>query len=133
MVVVELLSENNWATPSNEIAFSSSNAEDGKKKKEQRRMGHYIFIDRDTFLYLEYEEDKFKNTGTTTQPSGCVVGILNRNWRSYVATIQEEKGGEGGSIHLAIPLDPVIPKIRVRYQDVKLIQDKRIVVRIDNW
>jgi DIS3-like exonuclease 1 len=61
------------------------------------------------------------------------VGILNRNWRSYVATIQEEKGGEGGSIHLAIPLDPVIPKIRVRYQDVKLIQDKRIVVRIDNW
>lgn len=39
----------------------------------------------------------------------------------------------GGSIHLAIPLDPVVPKIRIRYQDVKLIENQRIVVRIDNW
>lgn len=29
-MVVDLLSENNWTTPSNEIAFNSSNAEDGK-------------------------------------------------------------------------------------------------------
>jgi DIS3-like exonuclease 1 len=58
---------------------------------------------------------------------------LNRNWRSYVATLQQDSSEVGGSIHLAIPLDPVIPKIRVRYQDVKLIENQRIVVRIDNW
>lgn len=33
VVVVDLLSENNWTTPSNEIAFNSSNAEDGKKEE----------------------------------------------------------------------------------------------------
>lgn len=32
IVVVDLLSENNWTTASSEIAFNSSNAEDGKKK-----------------------------------------------------------------------------------------------------
>ncbi|OAD03553.1 hypothetical protein MUCCIDRAFT_163112 [Mucor lusitanicus CBS 277.49] len=109
-VVVELLSESNWATPSNEIAFSSSNAED------------------------EYEEDRFTNAAAaSTQPTGRVVGVLNRNWRSYVATLQEDSSVVGGSIHLAIPLDPVVPKIRIRYQDVKLIENQRIVVRIDNW
>lgn len=29
IVVVDLLSENNWTTATNEIAFNSSNAEDG--------------------------------------------------------------------------------------------------------
>ncbi|KAK4515838.1 uncharacterized protein ATC70_010796 [Mucor velutinosus] len=109
-VVVELLSDSNWATPSNEIAFSSSNAED------------------------EYEEDRFTSAAAaSTQPTGRVVGVLNRNWRSYVATLQEDSSVVGGSIHLAIPLDPVVPKIRIRYQDVKLIENQRIVVRIDNW
>jgi hypothetical protein len=32
VVVVDLLSENHWTTPSSEIAFNSSNAEDGKIK-----------------------------------------------------------------------------------------------------
>lgn len=68
------------------------------------------------------------------RPTGRVVGILNRNWRSYVATIQEEDADTaGGSFHLAIPLDSVIPKIRIRHQNVKMIQNQRIVVRIDSW
>ncbi|KAG0768707.1 hypothetical protein G6F62_004029 [Rhizopus arrhizus] len=103
-VVVELLSENNWSHLTNDIAFESNNAED------------------------EYERDYVTNA---SQPSGRVIGILNRNWRSYVATVQEDE--VGGSIHLAIPLDPVIPKIRIRYNNVKLIENQRIVVRIDNW
>ncbi|KAI8980354.1 hypothetical protein BDB01DRAFT_797508 [Pilobolus umbonatus] len=108
-VVVEILSENNWTTASNDIAYNASPAED------------------------EYEEDRFNNENKSTQPTGRVVGILNRNWRPYVATIQEDSSELGGSIHLAIPLDPVIPKIRVRYHDVTLIENQRIVVRIDNW
>lgn len=69
-----------------------------------------------------------------TQPTGRVVGILNRNWRSYVATIQEKSSeGSGGSSHLAVPLDPAIPKIRIRHHDVKMIENQRIVVRIDSW
>ncbi|KAI7902436.1 DIS3-like exonuclease 1-like protein [Cokeromyces recurvatus] len=110
LVVVELLSETNWTTLSNDISFDTSNTED------------------------EYEENRLKNSITTaTQPTGRVVGVLNRNWRSYVATLQEDSSEIGGSIHLAIPLDPVIPKIRIKYQDVKLIENQRIVVRIDNW
>ncbi|CAO3694537.1 unnamed protein product [Rhizopus stolonifer] len=105
-VVVELLSESHWTQLSNDIAFESNNAEE------------------------EYEKDY---SISTSQLSGRVIGTLNRNWRSYVATVQEDSAEVGGSIHLAIPLDPVIPKIRIRYHNVKLIENQRIVVRIDNW
>ncbi|SAL95988.1 hypothetical protein [Absidia glauca] len=107
VVVVELLSESNWATPSNDISFGGNNDEDSEQSILVRGI-------------------------VSTQPTGRVVGILNRNWRSYVATIQQDETG-GGSFHLAIPLDSTIPKIRIRYQDVKLIENQRIVVRIDNW
>ncbi|KAI9306837.1 hypothetical protein BJ944DRAFT_262892 [Cunninghamella echinulata] len=107
MVVVELLSENNWSTPSNEITFGNNEDDDQVMPTNQ-------------------------STTKTTCPTGRVVGVLNRNWRSYVATIQQDENS-GGAFHLAIPLDSVIPKIRIRYQDVKLIENQRIVVRIDNW
>ncbi|CAO3597052.1 unnamed protein product [Absidia cylindrospora] len=108
MVVVELLSESNWGTLCNEITFDNPN---------------------DNEDMLSAKETK----NALAQPTGRVVGILNRNWRSYVATIQQDQVNPGGSFHLAIPLDSTIPKIRIRYQDVKLIENQRIVVRIDNW
>ncbi|KAI8373200.1 uncharacterized protein BYT42DRAFT_61558 [Radiomyces spectabilis] len=110
MVVVELLSANHWAKAANEIGYNGASAED------------------------EYEQLRLARAVDTEKPTGRVVGVLNRNWRSYVATIQEDSAETGGgSFHLAIPLDSVIPKIRIRHQDVKLIQNQRIVVRIDNW
>ncbi|KAF7730383.1 DIS3 mitotic control [Apophysomyces ossiformis] len=108
MVVVELLSESRWVAPSNEISYNNMSIDDESQQLQT-----------------------LKDT-QTARPTGRVVGVLNRNWRSYVATIQEE-GVEGGSFHLAIPLDPTIPKIRIRHQEVKLIQNQRIVVRIDHW
>ncbi|KAI9280073.1 hypothetical protein BY458DRAFT_501294 [Sporodiniella umbellata] len=74
-----------------------------------------------------------QESATDDPPSGRVVGILNRHWRSYVATLQEDSAEVGGTMHLAVPLDPVIPKIRIRYHDPKLIENQRIVVRIDSW
>ncbi|KAJ1656745.1 hypothetical protein IWQ61_003734 [Dispira simplex] len=62
---------------------------------------------------------------------GEVVGILQKNWRLYVATIQQE--GDQGTYHLAVPLDSAIPKIRIRHRDVGKIMDQRIVVSIDGW
>ncbi|KAI9482525.1 hypothetical protein BDB00DRAFT_857485 [Zychaea mexicana] len=108
LVVVELLSENNWTTASSTIAYGGGSTED------------------------EHEETRLTRNANVTHPTGRVIGILNRNWRSYVATLQEDTPSNG-LFHLAIPLDSVIPKIRIRHHDVTLIQNQRIVVRIDSW
>ncbi|KAJ1974654.1 hypothetical protein H4R35_003509 [Dimargaris xerosporica] len=86
------------------------------------------------------KEDSDGSDSSDTEPEltmdqvthyGQVVGVVKRRWRPYVAVIQQD--GDQGLYHLAIPLDPAIPKIRIRHHEVRLILDQRIVVRIDDW
>ncbi|ORX48176.1 hypothetical protein BCR36DRAFT_584489, partial [Piromyces finnis] len=68
------------------------------------------------------------------RPTGKVVGIFTRNWRTYVSTIQiPESGNFSGSYFLTCPLELKIPKIRIKYSNAERIKDVRISVRIDNW
>eukprot|EP00040_Diaphanoeca_grandis_P033579 m.205994 g.205994 ORF g.205994 m.205994 type:complete len:1079 (-) comp32933_c0_seq1:110-3346(-) len=67
-------------------------------------------------------------------PTGKVVGILQRNWRSYVVTMQEGDAEKaGGSKVLGIPADRRIPKIRFATSNKNALKNKRVVVRIHTW
>lgn len=67
-------------------------------------------------------------------PTGRVVGILQRNWREYVASFaSDEQISEKGGKVLVIPWDYRIPKIRISTRQVEKLKDQRIVVRIDSW
>ncbi|OMJ29119.1 DIS3-like exonuclease 1 [Smittium culicis] len=62
---------------------------------------------------------------------GKVVGIIKREWRPYVATIQLDDPNL--SYHLAVPMDINIPKIRIFHSNAAEIANSRIEVVIDNW
>ncbi|XP_035215219.1 DIS3-like exonuclease 1 [Stegodyphus dumicola] len=70
-------------------------------------------------------------------PTGKVVGILDRRWRNYIATLPEEEESNSSSRKneriLVIPYDYRIPKIRIVTKQAEGIRNHRIVVRIDNW
>ncbi|KAJ2162468.1 hypothetical protein GGF46_000599, partial [Coemansia sp. RSA 552] len=53
---------------------------------------------------------------------GEVVGVIERKWRPYVATLQVDEAG--GMRHLAVPVDASILKIRIHYLDVAAIKDR---------
>lgn len=130
--MVELLSENNQATPSFDISYDGNDDEGSEsalfEPTTDKRIDSLSFFSTEQGYQASVEPNAAKR-----RPMGRVVGIVQRNWRSYVATIQEDGIEQGGSMHLAIPLHPVIPKIRIRHQDVKSIGNQRIVVRIDSW
>ncbi|KAI8324308.1 RNB-domain-containing protein [Martensiomyces pterosporus] len=63
---------------------------------------------------------------------GVVVGVVERKWRPYVATLQVDDPGSG-SRHLAVPVDITVPKIRIHYMDTASIAGLYIVVAIDEW
>ncbi|XP_071964819.1 DIS3-like exonuclease 1 [Antedon mediterranea] len=70
-------------------------------------------------------------------PTARVVGLVQRNLRDYVATLQKKEGssvqsGKSEAV-LVIPYDYRIPKIRITTSQVASLQDQRIVVRIDSW
>ncbi|XP_029000136.1 DIS3-like exonuclease 1 [Betta splendens] len=73
--------------------------------------------------------------GNGPQPTGRVVGILQRNWRDYVVTfpLRDPTQSRNSQRILAVPWDHRIPKIRISAQQADALQDHRVVVRIDSW
>ncbi|KAF9355520.1 DIS3 mitotic control [Mortierella sp. AD094] len=112
IVVVELLGKNSWVAPSTHISYDP---------EEIHAAGD------------DDEEVSNRNRSREIKPTGRVVGVMSRNWQPYVATLQEGSEKESGSFHLVLPLNPVIPKIRIRHHDPKVLANQRIVVRIDSW
>ncbi|KAJ2501426.1 hypothetical protein GGH96_001949 [Coemansia sp. RSA 1972] len=66
-----------------------------------------------------------------TAVHGVVVGVVERRWRPYVATLQADAAG--GMRHLAVPVDAAVPKIRMHYADTAAIADRYFVVAVDSW
>ncbi|KAG2382977.1 hypothetical protein C9374_004944 [Naegleria lovaniensis] len=67
-----------------------------------------------------------------TEPTGRVVGILERNWREYVACL-EENTNPSTDWALVIPMDSRIPKIRIKTRQKAELENMRIIVRISDW
>ncbi|KAF9287581.1 DIS3 mitotic control [Linnemannia elongata] len=112
VVVVELLNKSSWVAPSTHISYNPE----------------------EVHAAAEDEEESSGRVRTReVKPTGRVVGIMSRNWQPYVATLQEGSEREAGSFHLVLPLNPIIPKIRIRHHDAKVLANQRIVVRIDSW
>ncbi|KAF9551474.1 DIS3 mitotic control [Mortierella hygrophila] len=112
VVVVELLNKSSWVAPSTHISYNPEE------------------------VHAAAEDEEESSSGVRTRevkPTGRVVGIMSRNWQPYVATLQEGSEKDTGSFHLVLPLNPIIPKIRIRHHDAKVLANQRIVVRIDSW
>ncbi|KAF9574471.1 DIS3 mitotic control [Mortierella alpina] len=112
IVVVELLKRGSWVAPSNHISYDPAEIHEAADNGEDFTNSHQS---RDV------------------KPTGRVIGVISRNWQPYVATLQEGADKDSGSFHLVLPLNPVIPKIRIRHHDAKALVNQRIVVRIDSW
>ncbi|KAK7856151.1 exosome complex exonuclease rrp44 like protein a [Quercus suber] len=72
----------------------------------------------------------------SSRPSGCVVGIIKRNWHSYCGSLEPMPmpAGSGGTAHaLFVSKDRRIPKIRIHTRQLENLLDKRIIVAVDSW
>ncbi|KAM7515994.1 hypothetical protein LguiA_005577 [Lonicera macranthoides] len=71
-----------------------------------------------------------------SRPSGRVVGIIKRNWKSYCGSLDPMPmpAGNGGVAHaLFVSKDRRIPKIRIQTRQLGNLLDKRIIVAVDSW
>uniref|UniRef100_A0A6N2M422 Chitin-binding type-1 domain-containing protein n=1 Tax=Salix viminalis TaxID=40686 RepID=A0A6N2M422_SALVM len=72
----------------------------------------------------------------SSRPSGCVVGIIKRNWHSYCGSLEPMPmpAGRGGLVYaLFVSKDRRIPKIRIQTRQLENLLDKRIIVAVDSW
>ncbi|XP_072888830.1 DIS3-like exonuclease 1 isoform X2 [Hemitrygon akajei] len=85
----------------------------------------------------ESEEKASEEVESEPMATGKVVGIIQRNWRDYVASFppKEDIQTQGKNVRkvLVTPWDYRIPKIRITTQQAESLQNFRIIVRIDSW
>ncbi|WFD34393.1 exosome catalytic subunit dis3 [Malassezia cuniculi] len=73
------------------------------------------------------------------QPTGRVVGVAKRHWRSYVAHIDRSSVNESALDGLGVqsvfasPVDRRIPRIRIRSRQVAKLLGQKILVALDEW
>ncbi|KAJ1646715.1 exosome catalytic subunit dis3 [Coemansia asiatica] len=73
------------------------------------------------------------------EPTGYVVGIVRRNWRSYCAFLDPNfasKGARASSGPAAVSvlaMDRRVPKIKIRTRQLDILAGQRFVVAIDSW
>uniref|UniRef100_A0A803LNN6 Exosome complex exonuclease RRP44 homolog A n=1 Tax=Chenopodium quinoa TaxID=63459 RepID=A0A803LNN6_CHEQI len=126
IVAVELLPQDQWHAEKSRIA---------DEEDEE---------DESVHLAPSSTDDAPRNTNvqgssadaTPSRPSGCVVGVIKRNWHSYCGSLEPMPmpAGSGGIANaLFVSKDRRIPKIRIQTRQLGNLLDKRIVVAVDSW
>jgi exosome complex exonuclease DIS3/RRP44 len=124
IVVVELLPEAEWKGEGDEVVDDDKKDEDPEEGGSDDEEGDKIAVD----------EPKKK-----TQPTGRVVGVLKRNWRTYVchlALASLPPSALTSAIAtpiLATPVSRALPKIKLLTRQASLLATQKFLVSIDTW
>ncbi|KAL2799583.1 hypothetical protein BJX66DRAFT_293174 [Aspergillus keveii] len=136
VVVIEVLPKDQWKSPSTkiveeEIVTKNDNPDAGDNEavvteREQRA------------LQEEVRQAHGKNLEGRPQPTAKVVGVVKRNWRQYVGTVDSsstssQTTGRRQQNVFVLPMDKKVPKIRVRTRQAADLLGQRILVTIDAW
>jgi exosome complex exonuclease DIS3/RRP44 len=133
IVAVELLPESQWKAPSCRVALGD---EEGEGTDDDEGVGtHVAMVDPDEEVLTA------KLSSPLVKPTGTIVGIIRRNWRSrgYCGSLLPPKEGappykDSNTLSLLVcPVEKKYPMVRIRTRQAHTLQDKRIVFSIDGW
>ena len=134
VVAVQMLPKDQWKAATDQVldantALKNDDAEASDAEDDQQ-------------VALKEKRDAEANARSAKgepQPTGKVVGIVRRNWRSYVAHVDVSSvdeaaiGSLGAQTLFVTPVDGKIPKIRVRTRQAKDLIGQKILVALDAW
>ncbi|KEF52053.1 uncharacterized protein A1O9_12043 [Exophiala aquamarina CBS 119918] len=135
LVVVEILQKDQWKAPSTQILDEEAVNQNENAENEEAEEAVVTERERRT-LQEEVKRAHTAGAQTRAQPTCRVVGVLKRNWRQLVGTIDATSGSGSGQRQTTVflnPMDKRIPKIRIRTRQVDELIGKRIVAAIDSW
>ncbi|KAF3901418.1 hypothetical protein AA313_de0210258 [Arthrobotrys entomopaga] len=136
LVVVELLPQDQWKRQSDKLVdqdtlTKNENADVDEVESIVTEKERRALIDEAKRIHRSVEENQ------KVQPTAKVVGVVKRNWRSYVGhidpnSVNKAKSG-GQQVVFFRPLDKKIPRIRFFTRQATQLLGQRIVVNIDTW
>lgn len=84
---------------------------------------------------LDHDKDVIESAvkAKEVQPTGRIVGIIRRKWRQYCGMLQENPSGSNATVHIFVPAEKKIPKIRIETRQAAKLRGQRIIVAADAW
>ncbi|KAL6756016.1 hypothetical protein V8C86DRAFT_129914 [Haematococcus lacustris] len=155
VVAVELLPEAEWRGASTRLPTGvaaggdgmpqgegGDSEEEGEAEREGRELGPLEVFQVAPGEHFDdgpvITADAISGSGKK-QPTGRIVGIVKRNWRSrgYCGSLQPPKLGQRANNRsgytLFLPVERRYPAIRIQTRQAESLMDKRLVVVIDGW
>lgn len=112
VVAVEMFPETDWSSPSGIVIKEEDENNDDDNEKEKSLLA--------------------ESRSLSIQPTGKVVGVIKRNWRSYCGTLLPLYDMKGLR-HTFVPAEKRIPRICLETRQGEILLNKRILVSIDAW
>lgn len=158
-VVVEVFDKKEWRAPADELLDEESKRCGQLSKHRLKSLMFFDMID-DAGIDDNPDEDteaaelaearkerqllldtarKAQIATKERQPTGRVVGVLKRGWRSYVCHVDRASlspnalSSSAQQSIFALPLDRKIPKIRIRTRQAATLVEQKFLVAIDSW
>ncbi|KAJ1024369.1 hypothetical protein NDA18_004538 [Ustilago nuda] len=140
VVAVQMLPKDQWKAATEEVI----DADAALKDDDAERGDGQGAADDDIEARLARKEaaDAQANARSSRgepQPTGKVVGIVRRNWRSYVAHVDVNSVNSsalsslGAQTVFATPVDRKLPRIRIRTRQAKDLMGQKILIALDFW
>ncbi|CCH42570.1 exosome complex exonuclease [Wickerhamomyces ciferrii] len=133
-VVVEILPKSQWKKPSSMIVDEDqlNSNEDPENDQSQLEIN-----DKERRLLTQDAINTQSSTTDELQPTGRVVGIVKRSWRSYVGQIVEnsvskQTTNSAKSCFVKL-MDRSLPRIRIKTRRAQELLGQKIVIAIDSW
>ncbi|KAJ2754073.1 exosome catalytic subunit dis3, partial [Coemansia nantahalensis] len=134
-----LIDEDEDAVPdvdkrADEAAVPAAQASDERAPKRARTAGGEDAAPEESIALADVGDD-----AADGEPTGRVVGIIRRNWRSYCAFLDPNfaskgaRAASGPATVSVLAMDRRIPKIRIRTRQADVLAGQRFVVAIDAW
>ncbi|KAG2491107.1 hypothetical protein HYH03_010551 [Edaphochlamys debaryana] len=136
VVAVELLPEAQWRAPAAKLPAGAGAAGDGKAAGGEGEEGEEGVEEVPEVFQVAPGEHFNDSAGGGKRPTGRVVGIIRRNWRSrgYCGSLKPQALRQGGPANvLFMPVERRFPMIRIQTRQAAELMDKRIVVVMDGW
>ncbi|KZT00885.1 RNB-domain-containing protein [Laetiporus sulphureus 93-53] len=135
IVAVEIFDEKEWKAPADEVVDQETTLRnDDAEESEEEEDDEEILAERRVV-----QAELAKRQAATKQPTGRVVGIIKRNWRSYVCHIDSTSLTSSSTTSLsqqtvfATPVSRLLPRIRMRTRQAPALLGQKILVTIDKW
>ncbi|KAG8780762.1 exosome catalytic subunit dis3 [Serendipita sp. 397] len=138
IVAVEIFLESEWRIPTNAVVDQDAALRNDDADQSDGEGDEVLQADEEARIAKDLAEEA-KGTRKERSPTGRIVGIVKRNWRTYVCHLDPTSLSSTSPTStatqavFAIPTSTLLPRIRIRTRQAPQLLDQKILVTIDRW